>query len=489
MVYPLPARPFRAPQPRVIRLTHSTALPLGTDPARVIDHLGRVRVLWRTFPSWGGLLHVRSEGHEAAVVLRATPGATRWLNRITRASVTMDIPSLNATTTFSGPRLDPIHLISRVVPADDDTGGWRLDEAFESIALPGGFQRALEQWLRFRARRVPADLQWLDAERNDQPAGGRLYLLSGASGLLGRAISAYLLSAGHRVRQLVRREPRGIGECRWDPAAGQLDATALDDVHGVIHLSGENVAGARWSTAFKQRVLDSRVKSTNLLAQAMAALAADERPAVFVCASGAGYYGCDARGPRDEAAPAGTNDFLAHVCSEWEAACEPARDAGVRTVNLRMGVVVAAADGVLARLAPIFRFGIGGPIGNGRQPMSWAAIDDVVGAIARCLGDERLIGPVNVATPTTPTNREFTRDLGRALDRPAFLPVPSLAVNMLFGEMGRTVLLGGQAAIPAALQRVGHRFMFDQPQLAMRYELGRLRPRDVDSSDTVQRTA
>ena len=464
----------------MIRLTHSTPLPADLPGARVLDHICRASTLWRMFPPWAGLREVMVEGHDAVLRLRGRSA----LRGITLANMLLDTDTATATASFSGPRVHPLHLISRIV-RDDDTGGERLDEAVETISVPRRMQRAFDQWLRFRGQRVINDLHWRAVLNSTIPPEpdetsvpeivpeSRVFLLSGASGLVGQALSAFLMACGHQVRQLVRRPPRTFGEVTWDPAAGELDPSALDDVHAVIHLSGANV-GQRWTPAHKKEVVDSRVQSTTLLSNAIAEAAANgHAPTAFICASGAGYYGADASGPCDESTPAGTNDFLAEVCVKWEAACQAARDAGVRTINLRAGVVLASQGGALAQMVPVFRWCLGGPIGSGRQMMPWVALDDLIGVICRCIGDESLSGPLNVCAGALP-NREFTRHLARAVGRPAWFPVPGFVISLLFGEMGRTVLLGGQDVVPAKLQAIGHRFAMPLAEDAMRFELGNL---------------
>jgi hypothetical protein len=282
--------------------------------------------------------------------------------------------------------------------------------------------------------------------------------LTGASGLIGSALAPALRGAGHDVIVLVRRDPARAGEIRWDPEAGSIDAAALEGVDAIIHLAGENI-GKRWSGKVKRRVLDSRVNGTRLLAKTAAHL--ERRPSVFVCASATGFYGNRGDEVLTEAAPRGTG-FLADVVEAWEAAAEPARAAGIRTVHLRQGIVLSRRGGALHKLLTPFKLGVGGRVGSGRQWWSWVGLDDVVAAYLFAL-DHPLAGPVNLTAPGTVTNRDFTKAVGRALHRPTVFPLPTPVVKAMFGEMGEEMLLGGQRTEPAALTSAG--FTFARPDL------------------------
>jgi len=292
-------------------------------------------------------------------------------------------------------------------------------------------------------------------------------LLSGASGFIGTALGAALRAAGHQVTPLVRAQPAPAGAVSWDPQRGEIDAVALAGHDAAIHLAGEPIA-ARWTADRKQHILESRVQSTRLLAGALARLA--PRPRVLVCASAIGYYGD--RGDellREESAP-GT-DFLAGVCREWEAACAPAAQAGIRVINLRTGIVLSTKGGALPKMLPPFRLGVGGVLGSGRQWMSWIALDDLLAAYQFALTNDTLAGPVNAVAPNPVTNRNFTKTLGRVLRRPTIFPVPALVIGLLFGEMGRSVLLGSQRVEPARLSAAGFRFQYAELEPALRHLL------------------
>ncbi|MDE2292622.1 MAG: TIGR01777 family oxidoreductase [Elusimicrobia bacterium] len=290
--------------------------------------------------------------------------------------------------------------------------------------------------------------------------------VSGASGLIGAALSARLSAGGVEAVPLTRR--RGAPGVFWSPESGEVDAAGLEGLDAVFHLAGVSVA-ARWSAGRKAAIRDSRVRGTALLARALAGLS--RRPKVLVCASAVGWYGSRAE-PVDETAAPGTG-FLAEVCRDWEAAARPAAEAGIRVVHARLGMVLSRAGGALQRMLPAFRLGLGGPIGSGAQGVSWVTLEDCAAALSFLAFESSLSGPVNVAAPDAVPNAEFARALGRALHRPAFLPLPAFAVRLVLGEMAEELLLSGQRAVPAALTRAG--FTFAAPGLdeALRRELGR----------------
>src|SRR5215471_8237749 len=290
-------------------------------------------------------------------------------------------------------------------------------------------------------------------------------LVTGASGLIGSAAVASLMSSGHEVVRLVRSRPAGEGTAAWDPAKGTIDKTALEGLDAVVHLAGENIAAARWTEEQKARIKDSRVNGTQLLSETLAALS--RPPKVFVAASATGFYGNRGDESLDETSSPGSN-FLAQVCIPWEKATEAAAQAGIRVVNFRIGIVLAADGGALAKMITSFKFGLGGRIGSGRQYMSWIEISDVVGAINHALYVESLRGPVNAVAPNPVTNAEFTASLGKVLSRPTFFTMPAFAAHMAFGEMGDELLLGSTRAYPKRLLESGYKFRFSglEPALA-----------------------
>ncbi len=294
-------------------------------------------------------------------------------------------------------------------------------------------------------------------------------LISGASGLVGSALVPSLEAAGHRVRRLVRQRCEEPDAAFWDPAAGTLDAGALDGVDAVVHLAGESIAAGRWSAEVKRRILESRVEGTGLIAEELAAL---EAPPALVAASAIGYYGDRGVEPMDEESPSGEG-FLAEVCRRWEAAAQPARDAGSRVVHLRIGMVLSRRGGALQRMLTPFKLGLGGTVGDGRQFMSWIHLDDLVAVIEHALADGELAGAVNAVAPQPVSNREFTRTLGRVLGRPTLVPVPAPLVRLAFGEMGSELLLASTRVVPARLEGAGFAFRFPELEAALAHELGR----------------
>lgn len=274
--------------------------------------------------------------------------------------------------------------------------------------------------------------------------------MGGASGFIGSALVPALRGDGHDVVRLVRREPAGSDEIRWDPAAGALDPATLEGIDAVVNLSGENL-GRRWTKARKREILESRISATSLLARTAAAL--EPRPSVLVCASAVGAYGSRGDEILTEASELGTG-FLADVVRAWEAAADPAREAGVRVVNLRQGIVLSA---LLPRLLRPFKLGLGGRVGSGKQWWSWVALNDLLAGYRHALATD-LAGAVNLTAPTPVTNCQLTKALGKVLNRPTILPVPAFAARAAFGQMGQEMLLEGQRVLPARLLDAGFEF-------------------------------
>lgn len=295
--------------------------------------------------------------------------------------------------------------------------------------------------------------------------------VSGSSGLIGSALVERLNADGHQVRRLVRGPgPAGPGEVAWDPSAGTVDEAALAGIEAVVHLAGAGIGDRRWTRARKQVVRDSRVAGTTAVSTAVARL--EPRPAVLVSASGIGWYGD--RGDEELTEDSGPGSgFLAGVCRDWEAATGPAAEAGVRVVNVRSGVVQARAGGALARQLPLFRLGLGGPLGRGRQHLSWISLDDEVGAISHALTTPSLSGPVNLVAPASVTGAEYARVLGRVLRRPSWLPVPRIAMAVPFGRELVDELLSSQLVRPTRLEASGYDFAHRELEPALRRVLGR----------------
>jgi uncharacterized protein len=276
--------------------------------------------------------------------------------------------------------------------------------------------------------------------------------IAGSSGLIGSALTSALRAADHRVLRIVRRAPSNPDELFWNPDIGEFDASALRGVDAVINLCGVSVGGKRWSGAFKQSLRDSRIGPTEVLSSAVVRAGVP----VLVNASAVGYYGDTRDRVVDESAPAGRG-FLAGLCQDWEAATESATHGGVRVVLVRTGLVLAPTGGLLARIKPLFGLGLGARLGNGRQYTPWISLEDEVRALLFTIGHD-LSGPINATGPAPVTNAEFTGALGRAMNRPTPLSVPGFALRTLLGEFAEEGVLGGQRAIPAALERAGFEF-------------------------------
>jgi uncharacterized protein len=298
--------------------------------------------------------------------------------------------------------------------------------------------------------------------------------ITGASGLIGSALARSLRDDGHAVRPFVRPGPpaqaAGAEAIRWDPAAGRIEGDALEGIDAVVHLAGAGIGDKRWSPARKREIRESRARGTDLLARTLAGLS--RPPAVFVSGSAVGYYGDRGDEVLTEQSPPGA-DFLAEVVRAWEAAAQPAVDAGIRTVFLRNGVVLSADGGMLPRLVTLFRFFVGGRLGSGRQWLSWVSIDDEVGVIRFLFDRADVAGPVNVTGPSPATNAQFTKALGAVLHRPTAMPVPAFGPRLVLGrEMADELLFVSQRAVPSVLTAAGYDFAHDDVDTALRAVLG-----------------
>jgi uncharacterized protein (TIGR01777 family) len=326
----------------------------------------------------------------------------------------------------------------------------------------------LERMLAYRHELLPGDLKAHDRFADRQ----RLRIaVTGASGLIGSALVPFLTTGGHPVTRLVRRRA-GAGEAMWDFDKGRIDAAKLEGLDAVVHLAGENIA-ARWTDVRRRRIKVSRVIGTRFMAETLARL--ERPPSVLVTASAVGIYGNRGDEVLTEASSTGVppHDFLTEVGREWEAATEPARAAGIRVVRLRFGIALTPAGGALGRMLPPFRLGIGGPLGSGRQWVSWIGIDDLVGAIYHAIMTEELAGPVNATAPQPVTGRVLATTLGRVLGRPAALPVPARALRLAFGELADVALLSSSRVLPKRLQESAFEFRHPDLEGALRFLLGR----------------
>lgn len=289
-------------------------------------------------------------------------------------------------------------------------------------------------------------------------------LLGGSHGLVGTALVTALEKEGHECFRLVRHAPASKTEVEWSPDRYSIALARIEGFDAVINLAGESIADGRWNEDKKRRIRDSRVKGTKLLGDALANLTVP--PKTFISASAIGYYGNKGDEILTEASPAG-DDFLAHVCAEWEQATGLATEKGIRVVNTRFGVILDTKGGALAKMLTPFRMGVGGKIGSGKQWMSWIALDDVIEGIKFALAQDSISGPVNFVAPNPVTNAEFTKTLGQVLSRPTLFPVPAFAVRLLFGEMGEALLLGSERVAPKRLMAEGYQFQYSQLEEAL----------------------
>jgi len=307
------------------------------------------------------------------------------------------------------------------------------------------------------------------------PTRPTVVAITGSSGVIGSGLSHALAERGSVVKRVVRREARGPDEISWHPDRSEIDANGLAGVDAIVNLAGENLF-QRWTDSAKERIRESRVSGTSALARAIASMSDDARPRVLLSGSAVGIYGDRGDESLDEGSSLG-DDFLAVVCKEWEAATRPAADAGVRVIALRTGIVLAREGGALSKFLLPFRLGLGGRLGSGQQWMSWIGIRDMIGAIVWLLSDARTAGPVNLVSPNPVNNAEFAHTLARVLRRPAVLPVPHLALELLLGELADAAILASQRVRPARLLQGGFEFAHPTLEAALRAEVATGGPR------------
>jgi uncharacterized protein (TIGR01777 family) len=333
------------------------------------------------------------------------------------------------------------------------------------------FDSELLRLFRYRQRVIISDLE--DIARYSGGMKMKI-LVSGSSGLIGSALIPRLTTAGHTVVRLVRSNSQRNGDegacLSWDPEAGKLDTASLEGFDAVIHLAGESIADGRWTSEKKQKLQQSRVGPTKLLAEKLAGL--QKKPQVFIAASAIGFYGPRGDERLNESGSAGTS-FLSKLCQEWETATKPAADAGIRVVNLRTGVVLSTKGGALKQMLLPFQLGAGGQIGDGKQYFSWITLDDECGAIIHALNTESLSGPVNLTAPKPVTNLQFTKALGAVLFRPTLIPIPNFGLRALFGEMADELLISGQNVVPEKLLESGYKFRDTEIEAALHHVLGK----------------
>lgn len=293
-------------------------------------------------------------------------------------------------------------------------------------------------------------------------------LVTGSHGLVGTALIKSLTAANHSVSRLVRKSSTSGTDIFWDPESGTIDKQKLEGLDLVFHLAGESIASGRWNDEKKRKIRESRVRGTQLLAKTLAQLT--DRPGTLITASAIGYYGNRGDEVLTEQSRAGTG-FLSDVCVEWEDATTPASAAGIRVVLARFGIILDKKGGALAKMLPPFRMGIGGRIGDGKQWMSWIALDDVIAGLQFVAENQRISGPVNFVAPNPVTNAEFTKSLGKVLSRPTLFPVPAFGARLAFGEMADALLLSSQRVEPVCLKIENYSFRFSNLDAALRHIL------------------
>ena len=443
---------------------------IAAPPDAVWQWHARPGAFERLVPPWEGVKVVSRDprgivdGAQVELEIRKGPLTLDWLAE----HRDVDPPHGFSDVQLRGP-FAQWHHPRRLEPGGD--GGTALtDRIAVTLRLgprgsvgEGSVRDDLERMLAWRHDVLRQDLARLARE----PMAPMRIAITGATGSIARALTPMLTTAGHTVVPVSRSQLEG--GIQWDPIHGVLDPAKMEGIDAVIHLAGANIAEGRWTDDRKALLRESRVVPTALLARTLAALS--RKPRVLISASAVGIYGDRADEMLDEESSLG-DDFLADLGKEWERAADPARDAGLRVVHPRTGIVLTAGDGALGEMRIPFRLGAGGRLGSGRQWMSWVAIDDVLGTIWRMLHDDALVGPVNVTAPNPVRNEDFTRVLAGVLNRPALLPVPEMALRAMLGEMADATVLASQRAIPRALERRNHHFEYPELEPALRHVLG-----------------
>jgi uncharacterized protein (TIGR01777 family) len=453
-------------------IERSTPLPVSADTAyawherpgafeRLLPPWERVSVVERT----GGL----QDGASLTLRIGSGPVSMRWVSRHRDTLPGRRFVDEQVEGPFS--RWVHFHRFDPEGPA-----ACRMTDRIEYVPPLGSVGSVAEPIIRHRLERLLTYRHVvlrddLEAHASFGSTARLRVAVSGASGLLGRALLPFLSTGGHEVTRMVRRHA-APDEIYWHLQTGRIDLGKLEGLDAVVHLAGENI-GARWTDGRKRRIRESRAIGTRFICETLGRLR--QPPKVLVTASAVGIYGNRGEEVLTEASPIpdAAPDFLVDVGRDWEAATEPARAAGIRVVMTRFGMMLSPAGGILARMLLPFRVGLGGPLGSGRQWMSWISIDDAVGAVYHAIMTEALSGPVNTTAPQPVTNQEFTDRLARVLGRPALVRVPDPALRLALGEMGQVAVLGSARVIPERLTQAGYRFRHPALEGALRFVLGR----------------
>jgi len=448
---------------------------LPVSAAEAFAYHERPGALDRLIPPWENVSIVERgagirDGSRVVLINRIGPVPLRWVAEHCDYQAGRQFRDIQRSGPF--PRWEHTH---RFISVNDQR--CVLEDDIEYV-VPGGVvgrklggriaRQKIESMFSYRHCVTADDLE-LHAKHREQ--GALRVAVTGSHGLIGGALVPLLTTGGHQVKRLVRDRP-GDDDLLWDPDNGSFDLSALEGYDAVVHLAGENIAAGRWTAERKMRIRDSRVVGTRHLCEALSHLAAP--PKVLVSASAIGIYGDRGDETLDEQSPAGKG-FLADVTQDWEAAAEPAVAAGIRTVLMRLGMVLCPRGGALSKMLTLFRVGAGGVVGGGRQIVSWIARNDAAGAIYHLLMTDRLSGPVNVVSPQLVTNASLTKTLGRVLSRPTVLPLPRSAARLAFGEFADEVLLASTRVKPRRLLETGYTFRHTDLEDALRNMLGQFR--------------
>ncbi|WP_145370953.1 TIGR01777 family oxidoreductase [Maioricimonas rarisocia] len=426
----------------------------------------------RLAPPWDRVELVEQSGgiqDGARVVLRVGPLRQKWI-----AEHRNYVPGRSfQDVQVSGPFAHWAHTHS-VEPIDEtrcileDRIEYRLPAGKVGNTAGGGMVRSMLDRMFTYRHEITADDVAAIQQRKEQTMS--TIGVTGASGMVGSTVVPMLTTAGHSAFRFVRRPAKSEDERQWTPSEPQLDPKQFEGLDAVIHLAGENIGDSRWTQSKKQRIRDSRVDGTRRLAEALAKL--EQPPKTLVCASATGFYGDRGDEILTEQSDAGTG-FLTDVCQEWEAAAGPAREAGIRVVHVRLGMILSPKGGALQKMLTPFKLGGGGVVGDGNQYWSWIALDDAAAIFTRAATDAGLEGPVNAVTPNPVTNREFTQTLAKVLHRPAIIPVPKFAARLALGEMADELLFASVRVMPEKLQASDYAFRYPELEEALRHLLGR----------------
>lgn len=452
----------------------SSELPVSADNA--FDWHTRPGAFQRLAPPWQRIeltsTEPLAEDSLSEFVFRSGPLKQRWIAEHHDIEPGCRFRDVQLAGPFS--RWEHTHRMQQLSPDSSllsDRIEYRLPLGFLGNLVAGRLIRSvLRRSFDYRHRITANDLTF-HAQFAEKPV--MKIAIGGSTGLVGGALVPFLTTGGHEVLRLTRGgtvPDDGTGLISWNPAEGTIDSASLEGCDAVVHLGGHNIADGRWTEGMKRLIRDSRVESTSLLARTLAGLA--NPPKVFVCASAIGYYGDRGQDVMDEDSTPGPS-FLSETCREWEEATAVASEAGIRVVNLRIGVVLSPQGGALKKMLLPFQLGGGGIVGNGKQCWSWISLDDLPRIILHAIHNEGLSGPVNAVAPGTVDNREFTKTLGKVLRRPTLIPMPAFAVKLAFGEMGEELLLGSTKVVPTELQSSGYDFAWPDLEPALRHLLGR----------------